>query len=94
MFFLRFGYFALLFLLIFFAFPLLIRSSLRSRFLFVDFLSHFNKVFVSLRSLFEERKKKNGKRNKKTSPERLALIDIRAHARSLNNYQAEPSILR
>jgi len=41
-----------------------------------------------------KKKKKNGKRNKKTSPERLALIDIRAHARSLNNYHAVPSILR
>jgi len=35
-----------------------------------------------------KRKKKNGKRNKKTSPERLALIDIRAHARSLNSYKS------
>ena len=42
-----------------------------------------------------KKKKKNGKRKKKTSPERLALIDIRAHARPLNNnYHAVPSILR
>ena len=36
---------------------------------------------------------KNGKRNKKTSPERLALIDIRAHALSLKDcaYMRAPS---
>ena len=46
----------------------------------------------------EERKKKRRtekeERKKKTSPEGLALIDIRAYARSLNNYHAVPSILR